>query len=368
MVGGQDEWQDEWQPVLLHASEPGDVTRTVLARRPRTVSEALDTAVELAAGLARPGRGDTADLWSALATVGAHELQAARAMEPHLDAAAILHEAAEAPSGAGSSAAGVSATGVSGTRGVAQLGRTWGVFAAEGADPRLTATHVDDGWTLTGVKPWCSLAGTVDAALVTAWVGEARRLFAVRLRQTGVAVDLGSWHARGLVDIPSGPVTFTEVPAVPVGEIGWYLERPGFLWGGIGVAACWYGGAVGIARTVLRQARDRPASTTTDIHLGAMDELLTASRTALLDAATAIDAGDPTRPALRAKRVRGLVARTCEEVLWRAGHALGPGPLASDAEHARRVADLQLYIRQHHAERDQESLGRSIRSLEGEPW
>ena len=190
----------------------------------------------------------------------------------------------------------------------------------------------------------------------------------MRLRQRGVDVEVGSWHARGLVDIPSGPVTFRAVDAVPVGAVGWYLERPGFQWGGIGVAACWYGGAVGIARSVLRQARGRAASTTTDIHLGAMDELLTASRLVLRDAAASLDSEATTDPALLAKRVRGLVARTCEEVLWRAGHALGPGPLATDAEHAQRVADLQLYIRQHHAERDQESLGRTIRTLEDVPW
>ncbi|MDP9028498.1 MAG: acyl-CoA/acyl-ACP dehydrogenase [Actinomycetota bacterium] len=344
---------DEWRAVLLSGDEPAALTDVLLARRPATVSDALQTGVELAALGARPGRGESCDLWSALATVAAHDLQSARAMEPQLDAAAILGEAAESGQRVG---------------GAGELGRTWGVFAAEGADPPLTAKRGPNGWTLSGVKPWCSLAATVDAALITAWVGDERRLFAVRLRQTGVVVDVGSWHARGLVDIPSGSVTFSEVDAVPVGELGWYLERPGFDWGGIGVAACWYGGAVGIARSVLKQARDRAASTTIDIHLGAMDELLTASRVALRDAANSIDSGSVEDPALLAKRVRGLVARTCEEVLWRAGHALGPAPLATDAEHAQRVADLQLYLRQHHAERDQESLGRAVRTLTSEPW
>jgi hypothetical protein len=39
------------------------------------------------------------------------------------------------------------------------------------------------------------------------------------------------------------------------------------------------------------------------------------------------------------------------------GHALGPAPLAFDEDHARRVADLELYLRQHHAERDLARLG-----------
>jgi len=44
----------------------------------------------------------------------------------------------------------------------------------------------------------------------------------------------------------------------------------------------------------------------------------------------------------------------------RAGRALGPAPLALDAAHAKRVADLSLYVRQYHSERDQESLGHAL--------
>ena len=42
------------------------------------------------------------------------------------------------------------------------------------------------------------------------------------------------------------------------------------------------------------------------------------------------------------------------------GHALGPAPLAFDEEHARRVADLTLYIRQHHGDRDLAALGHAV--------
>ena len=47
-------------------------------------------------------------------------------------------------------------------------GRTWGVYAAEGPGVRLEAVDDGDGWRLSGTKPWCSLAGVLDAALVTA--------------------------------------------------------------------------------------------------------------------------------------------------------------------------------------------------------
>ena len=61
-----------------------------------------------------------------------------------------------------------------------------------------------------------------------------------------------------------------------------------------------------------------------------------------------------------AGRVRAQAARCAEEVLGTVGHALGPGPLALDPVHAARVADLTLYLRQHHAERDLAALGRLV--------
>ena len=50
--------------------------------------------------------------------------------------------------------------------------------------------------------------------------------------------------------------------------------------------------------------------------------------------------------------MRQVVADSADEILTRVGHALGPAPLTGDEDHARRVADLTVYLRQHHAERD----------------
>ncbi|MGK0722555.1 acyl-CoA dehydrogenase family protein [Leucobacter sp. W1478] len=309
-----------------------------------TVAAALQFARDLGARRAMPGDGSTREQWETLATLSAHDLAVARAVEPHLDAIAILTQA-----------------------GVPLPEGTWGVFAAEGGPDPLRAQHTNQGWVLNGTKPWCSLADRLDYALLTArtQAGESR-LFSVDLSDPGVHVENGTWHARGLTEIPSGPVTFVRVAAEPVGGPEWYLTRPGFSWGGIGVAACWFGGAVGVARTVFAAARRAPSPHVL-AHLGAMDTLLHASRIALADAAHQVDAR-ASGGRLLAKRVRGIVALTCEEVLARAGRALGPGPLAIDATHAKRVADLQLYLRQHHAERDEESLGALLARKEGAPW
>ena len=286
--------------------------------------------------LPQPGCGETRRRWQLLADVAADDLTAARILEAHSDALAILAEAGR-PSAPG----------------------CWGVFAAEAPDAVLTATSGDDGWTVTGTKPWCSLAGVLDHALVTAHVGSARQLFAVDLHDDTVDVaPVAGWVARGLRAVPSGPVHFTTTPARPVGDPGWYLDRAGFAWGGIGVAACWYGGARALSDQLTAVAVRRGGDL---MHLaaGRADLALYAARVALDDAARVVDDGHGAGAAgvLLALRVRAIVADAAEQVLTVVGHALGPGPLAFDETYARRVADLQLYVRQHHAERDVTALG-----------
>ncbi|KPG88514.1 hypothetical protein AEQ27_00900 [Frigoribacterium sp. RIT-PI-h] len=340
-----------------------------------TVDEALDLAVELGRHGALPGLGSTADLWQALATLAAHDLGAARAVEPHLDALAILDQHAEdvaatSPETLPDEDGGEGS--VLPARARTDDSFTWGVFAAEGPGVRLEGSRRSDAtgaWSLTGTKPWCSLAGTVDGALVTAWVGDERRLFSVDLRQQGVTVTADAWPARGLVEIPSGPVDFDDVEAHEVGAPGWYLERPGFSWGGIGGAACWHGGAAGAARPLLAaavtassRAPERPADPHLLQALGLVDTRLADARRALVEAADLVDAGEATGEAgrLLAKRVRGTVAHARDEGLAPAPRALGPAPRATDAAHAKRGADLELYPRQPHGERDDASLGQTV--------
>jgi len=310
-------------------------------------------AQDLGPWLPLPGQGDTLTLWDCLANLGATDLTIARVAEPHLDALAILREARRQSAisepdwnlhSAGWSAA-----------------RLWQVYAAEGS-VKLTATQDDDEWRLAGVKPWCSVAERATHALVTAWTGDERRLFAVDLFQEGVRrPDEGShagqgatWAARGLTQVRSTALAFDAVHAVPVGEPGWYLARPGFAWGGAGVASVWYGACVALARTLRRATCDRPPDQVALVHLGAVDTALARARAALVDAASVAD--DSTTPAdetvLVCQRVRQVVADAADEILTRVGHALGPGPLTGDEAHARRVADLTVYLRQHHAERD----------------
>ena len=194
-------------------------------------------------------------------------------------------------------------------------------------------------------------------------------LFDVDLRASGVEVLDAAWAARGLAEIPSGPVRFDAVSATPVGPSGWYLTRPGFHWGGIAVAACWVGGALGLARD-LRDALSPQSREFQLAHLGAVDATISTALLVLADAADRIDDGNADGQAGRilAYRVRAVAAATVDEVTRRVGRALGPGPLATDEPHAKRVADLELYVRQHHAERDEAALGTAILAAGNTPW
>ncbi|GAA3642011.1 acyl-CoA dehydrogenase [Microbacterium awajiense] len=314
------------------------------------VAATVDWAVESGRRTPLPGSGRTHGAWEVLASTAALDVTAARVLEPHLDALAILAQARD--------------DGLSVTAALSAVGAgddsSWGVFAAEGT--RLEARRSGDGWVLTGRKQWCSLAAVVSHALVTAWTGpDTRRLFAVSLRNEGVTCHRGPWVARGLNKVVSAPVDFADVPAVSIGDDGWYYTRSGFAWGGMGVAAVWWGATAPLVRAVVARAARDDADQIAAMHAGEVDSAFWTVRALLTEAATLVDAGIASRDlAITAERARSVTATHAERILTLADHALGPAPLTIDERHARRVADLRIYLRQHHAERDFTRLGRLL--------
>lgn len=294
-----------------------------------------------------PGYGRTAERFAALSSVAEAGLCTARLVEGHVDAMAIRAELGEPPP---------------------PPGERWGVWAAEPPGEGLTAVRDGSVWMLNGLKQYCSGAHSCTHALVTAREGEVRRLFSVRVGEIGCRPLEGTWQAVGMAGSDTPGVQFSDVPAHLIGGPEAYVRRPGFWHGGIGVAACWYGGAVAASR-VLREAAAGRAEPHTDAHLGAVDVQLYAAAVLLEQAADEIDA-DPYDERggarLRAMRVRAFVESVCRDVLDHVGRATGAGPLCHDAAHARTVADLSVYIRQHHAERDLAALGAHLARPEGE--
>ena len=305
---------------------------------PGAIAEAFADAVESGRlNLPLPGAGRTRERWAVLADLAGDDLSLARLAEGHADAVAILAELGALQPPAGS---------------------RWGVWAAQPPGPGLTASRTDQGWRLDGTKQYCSGARCITDALVTATAPDGDRLFAVSTRDLWPVP--GTWPTTGMAASDTLDVRFADIAAEPVGGPGGYTHRPGFAHGGAGVAACWYGGARAVGRTLLAAAAQRDVGPHALAHLGAVDIALSTAKTMLDNAAADIDA-DPddhmNGGRLRALRVRALVEATCTEVMNRVGRALGAGPLCHDEAHSRRVADLTVYIRQHHAERNLAELG-----------
>lgn len=288
-----------------------------------------------------PGGGATAERWNRLAELTQTDIVAGRLAEAHADAVAILAEL-DGPQ--------------------PQRGQLWGVWAAEPPDPVVYARSQDGAVTLDGIKPWCSGAEMCSHALVTAQLASGERaLFAVNLDQPTVDPLPSVWANSGMARSDTRSVQFNDAPAVAVGGTGEYLNRPGFWYGAIGVAACWLGGARSVAAALYQRAGGSRVDAHTLAHLGAVDAALAAAQAMLMLVAAEIDADPLDRKGsaeLSARRTRAVVETAVEETLRRTARALGPAPLCEDAEHAQRVADLAVYVRQSHAERDLEQLGR----------
>jgi alkylation response protein AidB-like acyl-CoA dehydrogenase len=296
----------------------------------------------IAGPMPRPGSGETPTRHLKLMSVAREDVSLARLAEAHWDATAILAEAGHAI-----------VTGV-----------LYAVWASEKPGQSLSIRQEGDDFVLTGTKPFCSGAGIVDRALVTVSKPE-QRLVDVDLRINGGAIsyDSSDWKTSAFSETNTSSVHFQDVHISGdelVGEPHWYLRRPGFWHGACGPAACWAGGAIGLVDYALLQSRQDPH---TLAHLGAMHASVWALYSILEKTGREIDetASDVDLAMVRALTVRHLVEQECTDILRRLARAYGPHPLAMDEPVARRYQELDLYLRQSHAERDLESLGKALR-------
>ncbi|MGY2438372.1 acyl-CoA dehydrogenase [Pseudomonas sp. SDO52101_S400] len=301
------------------------------------------------AGLDRlplPGSGRTLERWQRLSEVGGHDLGLCKLYEGHTDALAIIKQLGGSPT----------------------PGSTWGMWAAEPPQARVRISRSGQLVRLNGRKAWCSGAAVLSHALLTAWGEDDRQqLVAVALDQPGVRVTDQGWQAVGMAATGSVEVLFDEVEAQAIGDPGDYLQRPGFWHGGIGIAACWYGAAREIGERLRQQCarREEPHALAS---LGAVDSALHAAAQVLRVSAMVIDSDPGADAELLARRVRAMVEHAAEQVIRETGRALGAGPFCKDPHFARLVADLPVYLRQSHAERDLAALGQLIAKQPREGW
>lgn len=300
--------------------------------------------------LPAPSSGHTLARWQALAAVAAINLPLVKLFEGHTDALAIQSELQSAEPARGT---------------------LWGTWCAEPPDARLEVTvdpAVEGMVHLSGTKAWCSGAAAVTHAVVSCWneAGEPC-LASVSLAQPGVQVSNQGWQAVGMAATGSVRVRFDHAAAQLLGAQGDYIRRPGFWQGGAGIAACWYGGALGIARKA-RELLHGSADPHRLAHLGTIDTALARSGAVLRETAAWIDANPAANAQQAAMRARLIVEDSCDTVMRCAGRALGAGPLCQDAAFARAMADLPVFMRQSHAERDLAALGALVLAQEEAPW
>ena len=290
-----------------------------------------------------PGRGQTATRHNLLMGIGRRDLSLARLAEAHWDAVAILADAGREP----------------------EPNTVYGVWASEIPGSGVELFHAGDAFRMSGTKMFCSGAKLVDHALVTVAKPE-QRLVDIDLRphDETICFDESGWKTQAFSETSTATVEFRDTRVSAEGIIGllpgFYLDRPGFWHGACGPAACWAGGAAGLVDFACRQTRSDPH---TMAHLAAMQSSVWALQAFLETAGQAIDRDpdDRARAQIRALTVRHLVEQACSEILTRFARAYGPYPLVMHEDVARRRQELDLYLRQSHAERDLETLGRLSR-------
>jgi alkylation response protein AidB-like acyl-CoA dehydrogenase len=216
---------------------------------------------------------------------------------------------------------------------------------------------------LSGSKEFCSGSSILDRALVTAETSLGYLIFDVAVKEVVVTSHDGSWPATGMADSLSLTLDFGGAvveEAQVVGPAGFYTQRPGFWFGGAGVAACWYGGAVGLVNDLVESLRPEPNEHVL-ADLGLAVSALESMRCVLVSVSEGFDA-DPLDEGRQAQ-FRALVARQvvhdrATEVLARVASAGGARPLCHDERESRRAADLYVYLAQHHGGADAAALGR----------
>jgi alkylation response protein AidB-like acyl-CoA dehydrogenase len=312
---------------------PTPRTRTLLAEYLRHM---VDTGT---LDLPPAGGGHTPARWAALAGIGRCDLALARLAEGHVDALAILAEAAHPT----------------------VPGAVYGVWAARSGGTGATT----DGHRLTGTVRFCSGANILDRALVAATTPEGVGwLVDVDLADPRVHRDQDSWQAIGMDASDSVDVHFADLPFgqdTVVGGPDWYLSRRGFRLGSGGVAAVWLGGTAGVLDSVLDLLRAAPQVDDHQLaHLGALHSTLRAADALLMETAHLVDGQPNADPTIPIRTAKSAVERAAWDAHDRVPRITGPTPLCRDRRFAQQLADLEVYVRQHHAEKDLAVLGADV--------
>jgi hypothetical protein len=283
--------------------------------------------------------GPLVELVAALSEVSRVDLCLARLVEGHADALRILQEAGATPSEG-----------------------LYGVWASRSAGTGLRVRPSTGGWTLEGELRFASGIGLIDRCLVSASLDtEHHLLFDVGLdaHADGIDADVSSWATAAMDASRSLTVRVaTQVRhADQVGDRDFYLSRPGFAVGGLGVAAVWAGGARQVADAVADGLRRFTSTPHQQRRLGLMAQAAWTADLAASSTARALPSLPPETVAREVSRARTAVVLCCDTVLEQAPLVVGPGGLSTNIRLVRALADLSIYVRQHHLDAETTKAG-----------
>ena len=303
--------------------------------------------------------------WSGLVggllAVGRTDIPLSRLAEGHVDALRILAQAGVGP----------------------RPDQLYGVWASRSAGTGMAAVADGDRLRLSGTIRFASGAGVIDRALVPVWPDESTHLL-VDLATGELPVDRDQWRTAAMQVSQSHTVRVDDV-VVPIADVvgaeNFYLGRPAFLPGGVGVAAVWAGGLGRVLDVTVAMLKGRAVSPAQDLRLGRARLQLVAALTAVRAAGARLDellggaTSGPTtngEPAARTSadgaeiaavsaEARAVVAGAVMTALAEIRALAGPAGLAFDPDLGHALDDLGLYVAQLNGDAEATRLGARVR-------
>lgn len=287
------------------------------------------------------------ELIEALIALGRTDVPLSRLVEGHIDAQRILTQAGGSP----------------------VPDSLYAVWASRSHATGITARRADDSWCLSGTLRFASGAGVVDRALLPVWLDADTHLL-LDVEVGDWPVDESAWQTTAMVVSRSHTIVLADVSVsarAQVGDVGFYLGRPGFFPGGVGVAAVWAGGAARLADLVAQHLAGAPPSTRRSLRLGHLRTELATAHALVLTAGRALASAERSGSAGSVDGLRALatetragVAAAVRRLVEQVRTVAGPAGLAYALDLTRAVDDLDLFVAQQNSDADAEYLGEPL--------